>query len=327
MVMVLCVHFTGATFGLPHKMTLGDLNDISAVAKTLMESFSIIGVNCFVLISGYFGIKPTVKGLVNFTMWCLFYAVVIYAIYSVLEPKMYNVNDILCSIRVFSNTDLWFVPAYLALYLLAPIINRGTQSISRKDFIWLLVSLTFINIYLGWYWQGKVNPTGYNVMQMIYIYVIGRFLKQYIKPRKRYRIYFLLLYVISYIFLVASTFFLPNNIAYAYNSPFVVINSVSLFLLFSTLRIKNTYINHIASSAFAVYLLHKMPPVWTDLKEFMISNAKNVDDIVFSVYWVAFILLLFSSCIIIDKLRLAVMTPINKHIIRFINRFVYNNSK
>ena len=56
-VMVLIVHLDGASLGLPEPM--GNITAVSGRDwwRLVVESFAIIGVNCFTLISGYFGIK------------------------------------------------------------------------------------------------------------------------------------------------------------------------------------------------------------------------------------------------------------------------------
>lgn len=67
MMMVLMVHFVGATFGLPTREQLYAL-DSGVLWKDVLESLSIVGVNCFVLISGYYGIKATRRRLLDFTL-------------------------------------------------------------------------------------------------------------------------------------------------------------------------------------------------------------------------------------------------------------------
>ena len=61
MAMILMLHFVGATFGLPTHAQLLD-GDPVAIAKALVEAAAIVGVNCFVLISGYYGIRATWRG-------------------------------------------------------------------------------------------------------------------------------------------------------------------------------------------------------------------------------------------------------------------------
>ncbi len=313
MIMILMVHFVGATFSLPVKVSLSSINDINTVTKTLIESFAIIGVNCFILISGYFGIKHSEKGFVNFIFTCLFYSVTIFGIYAMIKPEQYDIHNVIESFGIFSHTDLWFIPAYFALYIIAPILNNGLKKFSQYQFTLLLIGFTFINVYLGWGWGGKVNPTGYNVVHLIYIYVIGRFLRSYItnKPQQK-RTRFIIGYIISFALIVASTFVCKSTMAYAYNSPFVILASVFFFLIFTTFSLYDYFVNYIASSAFAVYLIHKMPPVWSDLKNFLIDYSNVDSPIAFALFWISFVMMLFAACIVIDKIRLTFTKPLVK---------------
>ena len=77
MLMVLTVHFVGAAFGLPTPEELQSPT-ASMLWKNALESLAIVGVNCFVLISGYFGIRASWKGLLHYTLLCLFASLVVY---------------------------------------------------------------------------------------------------------------------------------------------------------------------------------------------------------------------------------------------------------
>lgn len=322
MFMILCVHFTGATFNLPAIMKFHDIFSLNTTSKILMESFSIIGVNCFVLISGYFGIKPSIKGSINFILWCTFYSVIIYLIYAILKPEQYTLTDVGLSFAIFSHTDLWFIPAYFALYIISPIINNGLQNIDKKQYALLLIGLTFLNVYLGWFWKGNINPTGYNVMQLIYIYIIGRYLRKFVSLHKKHRMKFIYAYLISFVLIIISTFTCKSEMAFAYNSPFVISASISFFLVFTTLDFHNKFINSIAANAFAVYLIHKMPPIWNTLKNFLYEITLNMDYFTFTIYWIIFIYMIFFTCIMIDKIRMLIMNPIVNRITTIIKRII-----
>ena len=310
MLMILMVHFTGATFPLPDRMQLTDFGNINTTAKMLMESFSIIGVNCFVLISGFFGIKPSVKGFTNFIFCCLFYSVVIYGIFAIADPSQYGWKDVLQSFAIFSHTDLWFIPTYLTLYVFSPLINKGFNALHRHQHITLLCALTFINVYLGWFWGGKVNPTGYNAMHLIYIYVIGRFIHTYHASCSLRSWHYFIGFIVAFLLIFASTFVLNSSMAFAYNSPAVIISSIFFFLIFTQISFYDVYINHIASSAFAIYLIHQMPPVWLMLKNFLVDITRSADYFTFSFFWVIYVAAIFSACIFIDKLRIQFTDPL-----------------
>ncbi len=322
MIMILCVHFTGATFPLPSILDIKDLLSVNTLSKMTMESFAIIGVNCFVLISGYFGIKQSLKGIINFIIWCLFYSVGIYTLVAIIHPSSHNISAVLSSFGIFSHTDLWFIPSYFALYLISPIINNGIKNLKIKEFNLLILALTFLNVYLGWFWHGTINPNGYNTMQLIYIYIIGRYLKLFISTdsinRKKYIYY----YIISFILIFTSTFFCKSTMAFAYNSPFVICASVSFFLIFTTFTFQNKLINSIAASAFAVYLIHKMPPVWSTLRDFLYNTTQNYNIVYFLIFWILYVLTIFIICILVDKIRIKITTPISNQILTLIQKII-----
>ena len=322
MLMILCVHFTGATYNLPQIMKLQDLYSINTTSKVLMESFSIIGVNCFVLISGYFGIKPSVKGAINFILWCMFYAVGIYTLVAIIKPTSENLSTLFSSFLIFSHTDLWFIPSYFALYIISPIINKGLQNIEKEQYNLLIIGLTFLNVYLGWFWQGNINPTGYNTMQLIYIYVIGKYLKLFINSNKKYRIKYITIYICALTSIFISTFLFKSTMAFAYNSPFVILASVSFFLIFTTFNFHSKVINSIALNAFAVYLIHKMPPIWSTLRDFLYDTSTNMTPLSFSLYWVTFIFIVFAACILIDKIRMPIMNSVVNRLSSIIQRII-----
>ena len=163
MAMVLMVHFVGATFGLPTRYQLLDLQ-ADALWKDALESLSIVGVNCFVLISGYFGIRATWRKLLDFTLWCLFASLLVYVCRCVESGRL--ASGFMGSIMIYSKTDLWFVPAYLALFIISPLLNAGFESLEDRRLLLMLLGLTFLNVYLGWWYGGRINPTGYNERQI-----------------------------------------------------------------------------------------------------------------------------------------------------------------
>lgn len=302
MAMVLAVHFTGAAFGLPSP---DDLSSPTAMmlGKNAVESIVIVGVNCFILISGFFGIRASWKGLANFTFTCLFASVVVFMLYCV--ENGFSWSFLFESLCVYSCTDLWFVPAYLVLYLLSPVLNAGLKSLDRRKLCLFIAGLVFINVYLGWLRGGKVNSYGYNEMQMIFIYSIGRLLRRELPvlssiSAKWWGIVFLICSAGTFL----TAFFLPSREAFAYNAPFVVMASVSFFLMFAVMRpFHSTAVNWVASSAFMVYLLHKPPFIWNKLRSYLNMFYDDYSYPVFLLCVVGLFVGVFAVSIMVDKMR------------------------
>jgi hypothetical protein len=65
-----------------------------------------------------------------------------------------------------------------------------------------------------------------------------------------------------------------------------------------------------------------MPPIWGTLKNLLYNTCSNMSYISFAIYWIVFIILIFAVCILIDKIRLYIMSPITNHISSTIKRFI-----
>lgn len=80
MFFVLVVHSDFLAIGVPSSENLNN-NAIPTLTRIGFESISIISVNLFVLISGWFGIRFSLKGLAKLLFQCLFVYYVVYFLY------------------------------------------------------------------------------------------------------------------------------------------------------------------------------------------------------------------------------------------------------
>ena len=271
MLAVVMVHLNGAALSLP-KPT-GDVWAVTIRGWWILsvEAITIIGVNCFTLISGYFGIKVHTHGFIKFTLQCILYSVLIYLV-SAIVPMLaggdakFSLIDFGKSWLVFSHTDLWYVPAYIGLYLLSPFLNAGVECLSKRQFQCVLVAFILFNVWCGWLWGGKSNQNGYTVIQLVMMYLTGRYIGKYSvingSNRRRVRIWAFMAYICATAATAVLAVYVDSIHAFAYNSPLVLTSSVALFVAFATLQFQSRFVNWLAMSSFAVYLIHKNPFVW-----------------------------------------------------------------
>ena len=250
-----------------------------------MNSFLVIAVDCFVLISGYFGIKAKWKGFIHLYVLCAFYSVFL-TLFSFYETGQFSIKEFLFSFLVFSNSKWWFIQCYVYLFILSPILNIVIDSISknRKVFIALLLIGSILTFYFGYLWKGSINQDGYNVMNFIFLYFIGRFVALYIgfiKIRFSIALYLMNVAVIS---LIGISILLMNInvkwvslLCFPYNSPFVISAAIAFFLLFRSLTFKNCYVNWMASSALSIYLIHEHNYISCKLYNY-INSLSNMAD-------------------------------------------------
>lgn len=316
MAMILALHIGGASLGLPHIFKPSDASAFDW-GKQIVEAFSIVGVNVFVLISGFFSIKFSWRGLWRYVAWCAIYSIGIYAGAMCVYHSLFTWKQVTNAVLVFSRSDLWFVREYLFLYLISGLINVACESMSRSQLKQIVCALLLISCYFGWALDCKVNQTGYNLVQLITIYIIGRYLGLHCKTwlsdlqiKNRVRVRAIGAFVVATGCTILMSCFVPSVKAFAYNSPFVIVAAVALFVAFTTLQFSSKVVNYVASSAFAVYLIHKNPLVWGNLlrPSVVAMHSAVPNGALFFLCCVALTIGIFVVCIVIDKIRLALFS-------------------
>ena len=302
MFLVLIVHADFLSLGAPSKMDFFN-ESFDAVNKTIVQSFSIICVNIFILISGWFGIKTTLKGFFNFIFQCLFWYILIYAF------------EIACNIRVISTIDIrkcfffapgpgWFVLSYIGLYILSPIMNLFSEHTSKKELGYVLCSFYGLQTF-AWLGGGvSFFENGYSTISFLGLYLLGRYLKLYLNFEKPWLLYFVSYIIIISLIYIASTILSININLYAYNNPLVVAGAAFLILWASNMNIKtNKVINWISKSAFAVYLFHCSPFTISYYTDFCKKLYNEYNGIEYITLLGGFIISVFFVSIIIDQFR------------------------
>lgn len=307
MAAVIIVHLDGASVGLP---TPGGFSAASAADwwRIIVESVVIVGVNCFTLISGYFGIKARIGGFVRFTLMCMFYSVGLYMLSAFAPRVSWSWTAWIESWMVFTHTDLWYVPAYLLLYLLSPMLNAAVENLPLKKFgLWLGLFIAF-NVWAGWLWGANFNPTGYTPVQLIMMYLIGRYIKMWLTERhpapRRLRVGSATVYAAMTAATGVIALWMEPVKVYAYNSPWVIASSVALFIMFTTFSFTSRSVNRLARGAFAAYLIHKNPAIWGGaMRPLAVEIWQYGSLILYSVFTLIFTAAIYLGATAIDAVR------------------------
>lgn len=228
-----------------------------------------IGVICFILISGYYGINSKLKGVVHLLLLtCIYYiplSLVDLFIFKINYP-IFSIKYLALSIMPLTGGPYWFIVTYLWLYLLAPMVNKYIQD-SKRNTVYLLSVTGFASLYMSLTGGDPSLLDGKNITNFIFIYCLGHYLKHYSTLAGNIKTKYILC---VYIFLNVALICLRladnptiNSILYktflSYSSIGLVINATLLFILFSRLKFKNGLVNNVASSTFSMYLLHHQP--------------------------------------------------------------------
>lgn len=275
----------------------------------VVKNVSIIfcpAVTAFVLISGFYGIKPSIKGGLKFWFLCFFWLCVSITICFLLggfiSLHVFVYDVVLC---LFSwGHGLWFIVSYFFLYSLSPFINAYQMSLTDKELNRYIFVLVLFDVLIGYVFRMAI----YEYWHFIVLYAIGFYLnrnKESILLIKKWHC--ILIYVSSMTLLWFEQMhplpFIPS--AYTNSNPLIIFAGCALLVLFIKIRIEyNPIINGIAKSVFAIYVFHEN--IW--LRPTISSIVSDVYDTFLSPlnYMMIFLLVLslFIVIPILDSLRI-----------------------
>ena len=313
---ILVVHTDFFALGIPGKEDcIG--SPLLSVWRFTIESITIVSVNVFVLISGWFGIRWKKMRFLEFLFQILFFNILFFIIFSFFIPQKTFTRDGIGSVFMFDKY-FWFVKAYILLYLLAPVLNSFLEKVSASQHKLVLIGFFVFQTLYGWLFDGvSWFDRGYSAISFVGLYLLANYLKKYCNVEKMP----LLLVFIVFVILNTSVAYLSTYFdrgayvqrLYAYNSPLVILASVAVFLLFTKIRLKNKIVNYIAISSFAAFLFHANHFF---INEVYVSSLKKwfVEDtiILFSLKTIVLVFLCFSLAIIIDKFRIYIWEKITR---------------
>lgn len=288
---------------------------------SIMEGFFYVGVNVFLLISGYFGIRLRARKVWGLYIQCAFYGLLAYSIGVMLSSApMIPHTFITKSILIFSHaSSWWFVALYIMLMFISPFLNYSMQMMTKKQYAVALLGMTFVLIYLGWFWQKPIyDVNGYSFVHFIYIYLIGGYLRRFVNVEKYQhpRVQSIGIYIgCALIFGVCNILRLHYDVPFGnlwgYNNPMVIFGAIGLFLYIRTYEFESNIVNTMGSSVFAVYLLTDIGYVGDVLYQTFGDFAQTIAflPLRIAITFVVAVALLFAICGL-DIIRARLMRPI-----------------
>ena len=229
-----------------------------------------IGVNLFVLISGYFLCTSTfsIKRIIKLELQVIFYSILIPVLFFAFMPNKVTVIDILKGVTPLRSRLYWFYTVYFFLAVISPFLNKMISAMKKKDLrqlifilavFWILTPLlpkfgTFLYSLSGWFIflylcaaYIRLYPEDFSKSSYFYIYMgIATYL-------------LILLYVLSFDLLGLFDMKFREKINYYIpeRNILVFFSSAMLFTGFSKLNLgTRKMLNSVSSAMFGVYLIH-----------------------------------------------------------------------
>jgi surface polysaccharide O-acyltransferase-like enzyme len=306
MFLVLIVHADFYALGVPSSNDIR-ANLLDSSLRIFFQSLSIACVDIFVFISGWFGIKPKVKGLSGFIFQCVFFGVGIYALALIIGKTTLSLEGIRGCFAATSQN--WFIKAYLLLYILSPILNAFVENTSRKQYKACLIAFYLFQFIYGWIFSSSTAfiSNGYSTISFIGLYLLAKYLHTYKPNFTNFKLTTDLFIVIGIVLGVTILYLLSpkiGNTVLNYISPTTLLMTIYTVLFFSKTRINCKFVNWCAGSSFAVYLLHANPN--------FICHYETVCEKLHNLlsplgYWggvVCLILVIYILALLLDQLRI-----------------------
>lgn len=305
--------------------------------KIILEVLSLggkLGVNCFVLITGYFMInsKISIKKILKLVLEVLFYSISIFAILYFTKVIKFNVEIFKFSFFPITRSAYWFATTYTLLYLFIPFINKLIDNLNKKEHLHLCLILTAILSVIPNIIMVRIDFS--NIGWFITLYAIAAYIRKY--PNKytenmKNNVIYASIVIIFLIFWVVEFNFLglviPKASKYIMyfgdiDSFLLLILSISLFLIFKNLKVKNSkFINLLASSTFGVYLIHDNKLVRNYIWVKLLKNNTYAESPYLILHLIISVISVFVICTIIDQVRIHI---IEKKIVEKLIDKIYN---
>lgn len=177
MFLVLVAHADFWSLGEP---TIQEVNSnfLPSFVRILIESISIVCVNVFIFISGWFTIKPSLKGFMNFIFQCGYFLIGIYVVMLVTGYTSLSLKGIAGCLCLTSAN--WFIKAYVGLYILSPILNLFVEKSNKKQLGVLLIAFYSFQTIYGVTGATQFIAHGYSTFSFIGLYLLAQYVKRYV---------------------------------------------------------------------------------------------------------------------------------------------------
>ncbi len=328
MLLVVVLHFLDKGGNLP-PLTEGSM-EVSGYAAWILETLSIVAVNVYMLISGYFLIESSfkVKRLLGLLLQIWFYSLgigLLGAAFGYLPEGGFGIHYLLTLCLPISMNHYWFMSAYVFMYLFVPLLSAGIKRLTKKQLQLVMGMLIFVFCLIKSVVPARLEADnlGYDCIWYLCVFVVAAYIRlngfSFFKNKGRS----LLVYLGSGAVIFGITFFLRflylktgslgtilTN-CYHYNHILVLLASLGFFYLFYHIEIKQEGIRRIvvriAPYTLGVYLLHEHVAIRYEWQKWIYHIlGKPNHTISLLLITLLSVLLIFAAGILVDMLRVLI---------------------
>ena len=274
------------------------------------------GINCFMMITGYFMCKSTItlKKFLKLILQIYLYKFVIYVIFLIAGYEIFSVTRVIKLIMPIWGINSNFTSCFVVFWLTIPFWNILIQNMTKKQHSLLLILLLVCYTVLGSI--PTFNITFNYVTWFGVIYLVSSYIRLY--PHTIFDKSHLWgwLTVVSVLLALMSMFVMLNLFGCKYaqffvsdsNKFFALVVALCSFLWFKNINIPyNKLINLVAASTFGVLLIHANSDamrtwLWKDMVDCVGHYTLSLGDLI--LYSLGVVLAIYVVCTLIDIIRI-----------------------
>jgi hypothetical protein len=280
--------------------------------KLGLRPLFMVAVNCFVLVSGWFGITLKWQKLWRLNTMTTFWTVVLAALAFVCGVHTLDIrHDILLLFPVLTK-QYWFITVYFVLCILSPALNVLVEHLDKEAFRKLLLYSFILFVLLptiafALNFNSITEDAGYGIVNFMFLYLLGRYLRKHYKSRRNKYLYLVGYFlatlccgVVQIIFSRVLGFEFTSFISY--DTVFVFLGAVFLFLFFTRVSFTSPIVNRLATFCLATYVIH-IHPLWFKYLYQEILQANVYHGGSFLLFVVSVSLLTFLTSVVLEYAR------------------------
>lgn len=295
-----------------------DYGNFDYIFFSIMRTLGYLGVNCFVLISGYFLYKSAFRfsKVMRIVLQTLFYSILGALIVVFFFKDNLGAKDILFSLFPVTSNKYWFVSVYVMMLFVSPLLNIVLNKMNKEQhFRAICASIMIFSVLpIVLFWSKGVLSDGKDIMWFLTLYIIAAYIRKYdVQIKNKAVIKFFLISIIGTVLLETSIkgfaqlihIPTPEKIMFFNNQFFILSASVLLFIgarNISMNRVSNM-LAKMGGFTFGVYLLHDNDllrgHVWR-----IVNAPRFLDNLCVEIsYMISVIILIFACGCIVEFIR------------------------
>ena len=296
----------------------GNPTSLHSLYILLWGAWGKTGINCFVLLSGWFMCEKDISLRKFLKLLCefMFYRIVIMLVFWITgyeKLTLTGLADTLIPVRELSDG---FTGAYLVFFLFIPFLNILIRHLTEKQHLRLLALLAFMYVFFGTFrpfFSVAMNYVSWFAVLFLTASYIRRYPKKFFEGTGRWGLIAGALILLSALSVIACAF-LSKRIGKTYyyvavtdcNTLLAACTGTALFLFFRNLRMKpNRAVNAAAATTFGVFCIHTASDamrrwLWQDT----LRNAEYFSKPAGYLHIAGAVIAVFVVCALIDTLRI-----------------------